>query len=219
MKCGFNKYMGLFVPVYGPFRACLKWVVLVLAHGSWLVTLSQTRPDISGRAGPALKYFGSCRAWAVLFSCFGPAHPAAQMYTYMCGGPSSPDRRTIRIRRTEFGHGWCVFETLYYGPSGVFSRTVSGPCADRPTMIGVPSARITETVQALCYSSVLGSGPSGPSGRTVRPWLFWQLWQVSNGRYSRYWYGGPSDHRVRTVRVYAEAVQVAHNDYICVEGL
>jgi hypothetical protein len=29
----FNKYMGLFVPLYGPFRACLKRVVLVPAHG------------------------------------------------------------------------------------------------------------------------------------------------------------------------------------------
>jgi hypothetical protein len=25
--------MGLFVPLYGPFRACLKRVVLVPAHG------------------------------------------------------------------------------------------------------------------------------------------------------------------------------------------
>jgi hypothetical protein len=33
MKCGFNKYMSLFVPLYGPFRACLKRVVLVPAHG------------------------------------------------------------------------------------------------------------------------------------------------------------------------------------------
>jgi hypothetical protein len=29
----FNKYMGLFVPLYGPFRACLKRDVLVPAHG------------------------------------------------------------------------------------------------------------------------------------------------------------------------------------------
>jgi hypothetical protein len=62
-----------------------------------------------------------------------------------------------------------VFESLYYGPSGVFSQTVSGPCADRPAMIGGPSARITETDQALGYSGVSGSGPSGPSGLTVRP--------------------------------------------------
>jgi hypothetical protein len=35
MKCGFNKYMGLFVPLYGTFCACLKRAVLVLvpAHG------------------------------------------------------------------------------------------------------------------------------------------------------------------------------------------
>jgi hypothetical protein len=33
MKCDFNKYMGLFVPLHDPFRACLKRVVLVAAHG------------------------------------------------------------------------------------------------------------------------------------------------------------------------------------------
>jgi hypothetical protein len=33
MKCGFNKYMGFFVPLYGPFRAYLKQVVLMPAHG------------------------------------------------------------------------------------------------------------------------------------------------------------------------------------------
>jgi hypothetical protein len=53
--------------------------------------------------------------------------------------------------------------------SGVFSRTISGPCADRPAMNGGQFARITETDQALCYSSLSGSGPSEPSGRTVRP--------------------------------------------------
>jgi hypothetical protein len=57
MKCGFNKYIGIFVSLYEPFRACLKRVVLVPAHGPW------PRP----KPGPALKYFGPCRAWAVLF--------------------------------------------------------------------------------------------------------------------------------------------------------
>jgi hypothetical protein len=67
MKCGFNKYMGLFVPLYGPFRACLKRAVPVPAHGPW------PRP----KPGPTLNYFVPCRAWAVLFfSCFGPAHLA-----------------------------------------------------------------------------------------------------------------------------------------------
>jgi hypothetical protein len=33
MKCDFNKYMGLLVPLYGPFRVCLKQAVLVPAHG------------------------------------------------------------------------------------------------------------------------------------------------------------------------------------------
>jgi hypothetical protein len=59
--------MGLFVPLYGPFRACLKRAVLVPAHG----------PRPQPKPGPTLKYFGSCRAWTVLFFlCFGPAHQA-----------------------------------------------------------------------------------------------------------------------------------------------
>jgi hypothetical protein len=49
--------MSLFVHLYGPFRACLKRVVLVPAHG--------LRPQ--PKPGPTLKYFVSCRAWAVLF--------------------------------------------------------------------------------------------------------------------------------------------------------
>jgi hypothetical protein len=63
--------MGLFVPLYGSFRACLKRVVLVPAHGRDL--------------GPnPARYIGPCRAWAVLFFTVlraGPSGPA-QMYTY-----------------------------------------------------------------------------------------------------------------------------------------
>jgi hypothetical protein len=33
MKYDFNKYMSLFVPLYGPFHAYLKRVVLVPVHG------------------------------------------------------------------------------------------------------------------------------------------------------------------------------------------
>jgi hypothetical protein len=33
MKCDFNKYMSLFVPLYVAFRACLKRAVLVPTHG------------------------------------------------------------------------------------------------------------------------------------------------------------------------------------------
>jgi hypothetical protein len=73
MNCGFNKYMSLFVPLYESFRVYLKQVKLVPAHGP------RPRP----KSGPTLKYFGSCRAWAVLFSVLrpGPSGPA-QMYTY-----------------------------------------------------------------------------------------------------------------------------------------
>jgi hypothetical protein len=65
--------MGLFVPLYGSFCACLKRAVLVPAH----------RPRPRPKPGPTLKYFGSCRAWAVLFSVLraGSSGPA-QMYAY-----------------------------------------------------------------------------------------------------------------------------------------
>jgi hypothetical protein len=43
MKFGFNKYMDLFVPLYGS-----------------VMTSAQIRPDITGRAGSALNYFVSC---------------------------------------------------------------------------------------------------------------------------------------------------------------
>jgi hypothetical protein len=45
------------------------------------------------------------------------------------------------------------FETLYYGPSGIFSRTVSDPCAERPTMNGGQSARVTLTDQRYVIPS------------------------------------------------------------------
>jgi hypothetical protein len=58
--------------------------------------------------------------------------------------------------------------SLYYGPSGFFSRTVSGACADRPAMNGGQFARITLTDQRSVISScqvpdrpVLEGGPSG----------------------------------------------------------
>jgi hypothetical protein len=71
--------MGLFVPLYGPFRVCLKWAVLVPSHGP------RPRP----KPGPALKYFMRCHAWAVLFSVLraDPSGPA-QMYTYKEEDPS-----------------------------------------------------------------------------------------------------------------------------------
>jgi hypothetical protein len=84
------------------------------------------------------------------------------------GGPSGPGGQTVRIRRIEFGQGQCVFETLYYRPSGIFSRTVSGPCADRPAMNVGHSARVTLTDQRSVIPSskapnrlALEGGPSG----------------------------------------------------------
>jgi hypothetical protein len=45
-------------------------------------------------------------------------------------GPSGPGGWIIRRSQIEFGQGQCVFESLHYGLFGVFSRRVSGPCAD-----------------------------------------------------------------------------------------
>jgi hypothetical protein len=59
--------MGLFVPALNGSCSCPPM-------GR---DLGPNRPDITGRAGPTLNYFGPCRAWAVLFfPCFGPAHQA-----------------------------------------------------------------------------------------------------------------------------------------------
>jgi hypothetical protein len=44
------------------------------------------------------------------------------------------------MSQIEFGQGQCVFESLHYGLSRVFSRTVCGPSADRLTMVGGHSA-------------------------------------------------------------------------------
>jgi hypothetical protein len=60
------------------------------------------------------------------------------------------------------------FVSLHYGPFGVFSQTVSGLCADHPTMNDGQSARITLTDQRYVISScqvpdrpTLEGGPSG----------------------------------------------------------
>jgi hypothetical protein len=80
--------MGLFVPLYGSFRAYLKRVVLVPVHG----------PDLG--PNPA-RYNGSCRAWAVLLSVLraGPSGPA-QMYTYSADVQSA-GRRDGRVQLAE----------------------------------------------------------------------------------------------------------------------
>jgi hypothetical protein len=46
------------------------------------------------------------------------------------------------MSQNKFGHGQCVFESLYYRLSRVFSRTVCGPGADRSTMVGGQSTRV-----------------------------------------------------------------------------
>jgi hypothetical protein len=109
------------------------------------------------------------------------------------------------------------FLSLYYGSSGVFSRTVSGPGADRPVMNGGQSARITSTNQRSVIPSyqvpdrpTLVGGPSdlnfsdsSDRFRTVNIVVTGTADRPAMGR-------GPS--------VCAEAVLVAHNVYVCVEG-
>jgi hypothetical protein len=55
------------------------------------------------------------------------------------------------MSQNEFGQGRCVFESLYYGLSGVFTRTLCGPSVDRPTMVGGQSARVVQIVSALAF--------------------------------------------------------------------
>jgi hypothetical protein len=67
------------------------------------VTSAQTRPDISGRAGPTLKYFVSCRLWAVLFlPCFGPVHQTRPKCTPITAGRSMT---AAKGRDDTTGHG------------------------------------------------------------------------------------------------------------------
>jgi hypothetical protein len=51
------------------------------------------------------------------------------------------------MSQDEFGQGQCIFESLYYGLSGVFSWTVCGPGADRPTIVGGQSAHVIKIGQ------------------------------------------------------------------------
>jgi hypothetical protein len=83
-------------------------------------------------------------------------------------------------------------------------------------LVGGWSACVNSTWSELRCSMLLGRGRSGQGGRTVRTSLFWQLWQISNGKNSRYVYGGPSGPRARTVRVCTEHVFFAHNGWIWV---
>jgi hypothetical protein len=77
MKCDFNKYLGLFVPLYGPFRACLKRVVLVPAHGL------RPQPKL-GSCRPGTKIFRTVPYLSRAFFFVLRADPSdpAQMYTY-----------------------------------------------------------------------------------------------------------------------------------------
>jgi hypothetical protein len=70
----------------------------------------------------------------------------ALVSVFLCG-LSGPRGRTVRMSQNEFGPGWCVFESLYYGMSRVFSRTVCGLGADRSTMVGGQSARVVQISQ------------------------------------------------------------------------
>jgi hypothetical protein len=61
--------MRLFVPLYGPFRDCLKWVVLVPAHGP----RPQPKPGSIYRAVP-------CRVWTVLFFVLRASHAGPNVH-------------------------------------------------------------------------------------------------------------------------------------------
>ena len=75
-------------------------------------------------------------------------------------------------------------------------------------MVGGQSARVVLTGQ--CSGIPFWQVPDRPAHASGPSWLGF-FWHVSYGLYSRYRYGEPSDHGVRTVRVCAELVLVAHN--------
>jgi hypothetical protein len=89
---------------------------------------------------------------------------------YLC-----PPSRTVQARRPDRPHkmnwvwaGTVCFCVIAHRPSEVFSRTVTGPCADRPTKNGGQSAQITLTDQHSVIPScevpdrlALEGGPSG----------------------------------------------------------
>jgi hypothetical protein len=97
MKCDFNKYMGLFVPLYERFRACLKRVVLVPAHGRNL--------------GPnSARYIGPCRPDTKIFrvvSCLERA-----FFTVLRAGPSGPAQMYTYRFQAEYATGAPTFDTL-----------------------------------------------------------------------------------------------------------
>jgi hypothetical protein len=64
----------------------------------WAVTSAQTRPDITGRAGPTLNYFGQCRAWAVLFfhALGRPIRPGPNVHLYAEQGHGRPSGKADR---------------------------------------------------------------------------------------------------------------------------
>jgi hypothetical protein len=76
----------------------------------------------------------------------------SKLLSYVVGGPFGPGGRTFRMNQDEFGQGRCIFESLYYGLSGVFSRTVYGPSVDRPTIVGGQSARVIQIGQCSSIS-------------------------------------------------------------------
>jgi hypothetical protein len=71
-----------------------------------------------------------------------PAKSARAPVSVILRGPSGPGGWTVRMSQIEFGQGQCVFESLHYRLSKVFSRIVCGPGVDRPTMVGGESARV-----------------------------------------------------------------------------
>jgi hypothetical protein len=78
----------------------------------------------------------------------GPSEPGGQTIRdsaiEVCWRPISVSLRglfgpggwTVRISRIEFRQGQCVFKSLHYGPSRVFSWIVSIPCANSLAMNG-----------------------------------------------------------------------------------
>jgi hypothetical protein len=108
----------------------------------------------------------------------------------------------------------CFWVFVLWTVRGLSPDSTNSQVVDRPALYGGQSACVNPSWSDLWRSKLPGPGQSGQGWRAVWTSLFWQLWQISNGKYNRYLYGGPSGLRARTVRVCAESVLVAHNGWI-----
>jgi hypothetical protein len=163
------------------------------------------------RTGPACLYCGPSGPWGqTVRTPDQRGSPSAQsLYKFAdcpagVGGPSAGAKLV-------WAGTVCFWALVLRTVRGLSPDSTNSQVADRPALYGRQFACVSSSWSELWCSMLPGLGRSGQSWWTVRTSLFWQLWQISNGKTSRYLYGGPSGLRARTIRVCAEIVLVAHN--------